>query len=319
MEIRWLDDFIALARTRHFSRAAEDQNVTQPTLSRRIKLLEDEMGVTLIDRNTLPLSLTPAGEIFLAGAEKMSNIARETKSQCREIKKQEEGRLKFATTQTLYLLFYRSWLMPASERYEIDIDLNLNSTSWAAPDFVSALTQGKCDLVLCYWHPMIDFIQEFEDSRFDHIVVCEEELVPVTALDENEQPMFALPGSKGHPLPYVSYHNSSFLRPLIDHSLQQSLTPPHLVTINENMLSVSVKAMIKEGFGVGWLPKRLVSDALEYQRLTLAGDESWNIPLQIRLYRLKNSQRETLNPFWEQLKNELETTGIIEESQSKVL
>ncbi|MFW3617158.1 LysR family transcriptional regulator, partial [Billgrantia antri] len=47
----------------HFSRAAEQQNVTQPTFSRRIKLLEEEMGTTLINRQTL--SLTPAGEEFL--------------------------------------------------------------------------------------------------------------------------------------------------------------------------------------------------------------------------------------------------------------
>ncbi len=53
MEIRWLEDFIALARTRHFSRAADEQHVTQPTFSRRIKLLEEEMGVTLINRQTV--------------------------------------------------------------------------------------------------------------------------------------------------------------------------------------------------------------------------------------------------------------------------
>lgn len=312
MEIRWLDDFIALARTRHFSRAAEEQNVTQPTLSRRIKLLEDEMGVTLIDRNTLPLSLTPAGEIFLANAEKMSRIARETKARCREIRKQEESRLRFATTQTLYLLFYRSWLMAASERHGIEIDLELTSTSWAASDFVSALTQGQCDLVLCYWHPLIEFIQEFDDPRFEHLVVCEEELVPVTAVDAKQQPLYQLPGTKRQPLPYISYHASSFLRPLIDHSLQQALDAPHLTTINENMLSVSVKAMIKEGFGVGWLPKRLVNDNLAYGRLALAGGKQWHIPLQIRLYRLKDNPRATLNPFWEKMRTELRTDGLIE-------
>ncbi len=317
MEIRWLDDFIALARTRHFSRAAEEQNVTQPTLSRRIKLLEDEMGVTLIDRNTLPLSLTPAGEIFLSGAEQMVRIARDTKAQCREIREQEESRLRFATTQTLYLLYYRTWLMPASERYGIDIDLNLTSTSWAASDFVSALTQGQCDLVLCYWHPLINYVEEFDDPRFEHLIVCEEELVPVTALDAERQPLFMLPGSKKAPLPYISYHASSFLRPLIDNSLQQALETPHLVTINENMLSVSVKAMIKEGFGVGWLPKRLVEESLAYKRLALAGDERWHIPLQIRLYRLKNSSRTTtLELFWQKMREELESHGLIETPNS---
>ncbi len=312
MELRWLDDFIALARTRHFSRAAEDQNVTQPTLSRRIKLLEDEMGVTLIDRNTLPLSLTPAGEIFLEGAVRMSRIARETKSLCRELRQQQEERLRFATTQTLFLLFYRNWLLPASERHGIELDLDLTSTAWAASDFVTALTQGQCDLVLCYWHPLINFIQEFEDERFEYLVVCDEELIPVTAVDENLAPLYQLPGSKHNPLPYISYHQNSFLRPLIDHSLSSAIDAPHLMTINENMLSVSVKAMIKEGFGIGWLPHRLVSDNFAYNNLTKAGDSRWNIPLQIRLYRLRNSQRPTLNPFWEKMRVELATEGLIE-------
>ena len=80
MEIRWLEDFIALAKTRHFSRAADEQNVTQPTFSRRIKLLEEEMRVTLIDRNTLPLSLTPAGEVFLQSAELITKQLRDLKS-----------------------------------------------------------------------------------------------------------------------------------------------------------------------------------------------------------------------------------------------
>jgi DNA-binding transcriptional LysR family regulator len=312
MELRWLDDFIVLARTRHFSRAAEECNVTQPTLSRRIKLLEDEMGVTLIDRNTLPLSLTPAGEIFLSGAESMSRIARDTKSQCREIRKQVDSRLRFATTQTLYLLFYRNWLMPASERHDIPIDLNLNSTSWAASDFVSALMQGQCDLVLCYWHPQINFIQGFEDPGFEYLVVCEEELVPVTALSEDNEPLFQLPGTSRQPLPYISYHASSFLRPLIDHALQKAPEAPNLLTINENMLSVSVKAMIKEGFGVGWLPKRLVNENFTYNNLAPAGDARWNIPLQIRLYRLKDSHRATLDPFWERMREELNTVGLME-------
>ena len=85
MEIRWLEDFIALARTRHFSRAADDQHVTQPTFSRRIKLLEEEMGVTLINRQTLPLSLTPAGEEFLTLCEQVTERVRLTRDRVREI------------------------------------------------------------------------------------------------------------------------------------------------------------------------------------------------------------------------------------------
>ncbi|RUM48820.1 MAG: LysR family transcriptional regulator, partial [Marinomonas sp.] len=112
MEIRWLEDFIALAKTRHFSRAADEQNVTQPTFSRRIKLLEEEMKVTLIDRNTLPLSLTPAGEIFLQSAELITRQLRDTKARCLEIKEQEQSQIRFVTTQSLFLGYYRELVAP---------------------------------------------------------------------------------------------------------------------------------------------------------------------------------------------------------------
>jgi DNA-binding transcriptional LysR family regulator len=302
METRWLDDFIALARTLHFSRAADERNITQPTLSRRIKLLEEEMDVTLIDRNTLPLSLTPAGELFLHNAKEIARLARDTRTQCREIRKQQENRLRFATTQTLYLMFYRSWLQPAADEFDTDIDIDLSSTTWAASDFVNALTMGQCDLLLCYWHPQITFTKALDDERFEHLVVCEEALVPVSAMDPvTGKPLFELPGTKRQPLPYISYHPSSFLRTLIDHTLSNDLDPPHLTTVHENMLSVSAKAMIKEGFGVGWLPRGLVTDNVHYGQLAVVGGHRWQIPLQIRLYRRKDNHRSHLDHFWDGL------------------
>ena len=64
MEIAWLEDFVVLARLRHFSRAAEDRNVSQPAFSRRIQALEAWMGTRLINRRTTPVTLTAEGDRF---------------------------------------------------------------------------------------------------------------------------------------------------------------------------------------------------------------------------------------------------------------
>ncbi|MEH6576406.1 MAG: LysR family transcriptional regulator [Amphritea sp.] len=310
MEIRWLDDFIVLAKTRNFSRAADERNVAQPTLSRRIKLLEDEMRVTLIDRNSLPLSLTPAGSVFLSAAEQISRIHRETKSRCIDIIEQEKSRLTFAATQTLYLGFWKSWLLPFAEQEDIEIDHNLKSTSWMGADFVNAISSGECDLVLCYWHPSIEFFQALDDDRFEHLLLCEEQLVPVTAVDDEGLPLHQLPGSKRQPVPYIGYRSSSFMQPVIQHFLTHHQDPPHLVTMNENGHSVSAKAMIKEGFGFGWIPSMLLQDNFKYKRLGLAGGKEWNISLQVRLYRLRHNPNSNLHHFWSQLKQQIEAQGI---------
>jgi DNA-binding transcriptional LysR family regulator len=59
MELKWLDDYLALIETGTFSAAAEKRRVSQPAFSRRIQLLEEWLGVVLIDRSRKPLRFTP--------------------------------------------------------------------------------------------------------------------------------------------------------------------------------------------------------------------------------------------------------------------
>ena len=105
MEIRWLEDFLALARTRHFSRAAEQQHVSQPTFSRRIKLLEESMGTTLINRQTLPLSLTPAGEVFQELCERITRDVRDTRDRIAALDAEASARISVGSTQGLFSHF----------------------------------------------------------------------------------------------------------------------------------------------------------------------------------------------------------------------
>ncbi|WP_256825585.1 helix-turn-helix domain-containing protein, partial [Pseudomonas juntendi] len=62
MQLRWLEDFVELARTRSFTRAAENRFVTHPAFGRRIRALEEWVGTRLVER-TKPLELTAAGTV----------------------------------------------------------------------------------------------------------------------------------------------------------------------------------------------------------------------------------------------------------------
>ena len=68
MQLNWLEDFVDLAKTRSFSRSAENRCVTHPAFGRRIKALEEWVGVSLIERGRNPVVLTSAGLIFLDAA-----------------------------------------------------------------------------------------------------------------------------------------------------------------------------------------------------------------------------------------------------------
>src|SRR5690606_29670422 len=65
LSLRLLKHFIVVAEERHFGRAAERLNMTQPPLSQQMKRLEARLGVVLFERTTRSVQLTAAGKVLL--------------------------------------------------------------------------------------------------------------------------------------------------------------------------------------------------------------------------------------------------------------
>lgn len=298
MDIIWLRDFEALVAHKNFSRAAEERNVSQPAFSRRIRALEDDIGVKLINRQTLPLSLTPAGEVFLPQARLMLRTYAETVERCQIIDAAGENVIRFATTQSLYLTHYKTHIAPMVEQGGLDIDLN--STGWAADQFVSALQQRYCDVILTYWHPAMDFLAPLEVSKCDYLTLARDELLPVSSAGP-DGPLHKLEPGQNRPVPLLSYGAASALRSVVDDTLRRHSGGPNMLVVNANALAISVKAMILEGFGLGWLPRQLCAGELADGRLHEVGQDSHRSPLEIRLYRERDNAKPTLAKLWSQM------------------
>ncbi|MEA1079816.1 LysR family transcriptional regulator [Marinobacter qingdaonensis] len=302
MEIRWLEDFMALARTRHFSRAAELQHVSQPTFSRRIKLLEEAMGATLINRQTLPLSLTPAGEAFVDLCERITRDVRDTRDRIHDMEAEASARISVGSTQGLFSHFYQGWARQAgvAER----LQLNLKATNWVGEQFLDALDSGECELVLCYWHPDLPWGERLTPERYEHLTLAREALVPVSVMDDAGQPRYPLPGTAEQPVPLIAYHGRGFLQSAIEAHLGRQKQAANLLPLNENTQSASIKALVKQGFGMGWLPQRMTEKSEQFGSLVRAGDERWDVPLEIRLIRLRDTRSDELLTLWNTLERQ---------------
>src|SRR5262252_6900184 len=95
-----LDFILALARERHFGRAADACGVTQPTLSAGVKQLEEQMGVLLVNRGSRFQGFTPEGERVLDWARRIVGDTRAMREEINALRHGLTGRLRMAAIPT---------------------------------------------------------------------------------------------------------------------------------------------------------------------------------------------------------------------------
>jgi LysR family transcriptional regulator, hypochlorite-specific transcription factor HypT len=110
MNLSWLDDFLALAASGNFSRAAEERHMTQPAFSRRIKALEEWLGADLFDRGSQPVRLTETGQWFRKVAQDLLAEVARVPGEARAIAEAGSVTLRFAATHALSFTFMPRWL-----------------------------------------------------------------------------------------------------------------------------------------------------------------------------------------------------------------
>jgi LysR family hydrogen peroxide-inducible transcriptional activator len=106
MTLNELKYIVAVARERHFGRAAEACFISQPTLSVAVKKLEDELGLTLFERRKGEVSVTPIGEQIVAQAQRVLEEASSIRQIARQGQDQLDGALRLGAIYTIgpYLL-----------------------------------------------------------------------------------------------------------------------------------------------------------------------------------------------------------------------
>ncbi len=143
MELRQIRYFVAVARERNFTRAAEALSIAQPPLSRQIQQLEHEVGVRLIERGTRPVRLTEAGKMFYDQAAQLLDRVEQMVDMTRRLVATARTRLSVGfVASTLY-----GYLPEVIRRYrharpEVEVIL----TELTSLEQIVALKEGRIDV-----------------------------------------------------------------------------------------------------------------------------------------------------------------------------
>ncbi len=143
MELRPLRSFIAAAEDGNISRAAARLHLTQPALSRQIKGLEDELGVTLLERGAHSFSLTPAGQVLLRDGRLLLERAEALEQRVKAAAKAQTLRVGYSPSLSARIL------SPAIEAFtQVHPKARVDLFDMTSTEMLDALQKGTLDLVI---------------------------------------------------------------------------------------------------------------------------------------------------------------------------
>ncbi|WP_370262901.1 LysR substrate-binding domain-containing protein [Limnobacter sp.] len=288
METKWLEDFITLAQTKNFSKAASLRFVTQPAFSRRIQALEAWLGCELIDRGSYPTRLSPQGEVFYEQAITMLGQIRQARTIVRGGSMQSKQPVRLVVPHTLACSKMPNWLSQVRTRLEGRVnELSFQLTASNVHDAVLHFTDGACDFLICYHHSREPI--ELDPSRFEVRTLGLERFAPFALAGEHGQTIFQLDPLAPLPVPLLSYSKHAYLSKMTDIALEGG--PAFLKkTVYETDMSESLKSMCEAGMGVAWLPESAVGDESVLRQVP----GPYFTEMEVRMYRRAQRGRDAL-------------------------
>ena len=295
MQLKWLEDFVALAQERSFTRAAELRHVTHPAFGRRIRALEAWAGSPLVERGSGPAKLTPAGEVFLESAEQIVRTLAQSQEELRAAAGRQARTITLATGRTLARTVVADWLVQLQPVLQ-DHELLVRTTSMQQA--AQMLEQGQADFSLLYHHPMLAL--ELDARNFHYLHIASDKLVPVSRADATGAARYSL--NSNLPVPYLSYARALALGRLVEDHLANNRHAPRLHRQVECDSADAVHEYALKGLGMAWLPWSMVHADCKAGLLALAGDRRMEIRFDVRLYRPKRLLSLSAEELWKALR-----------------
>jgi DNA-binding transcriptional LysR family regulator len=300
MNIKWLEDFAALVDSGSFTRAAQIRHVTQPAFSRRIRALENALGVELVDRNSYPLQLTAAGTEYVGRIQSLLADVQRLRADIRNSTR-DNRRVVVATQHSLSVSFCPAWYRSLRKLVQGN-SFCINAMNLY--ECIDVFLAGQCDLLLCYVTRRGS--ERLEGQGIDRIDLGSEALVPVCMADRSGDPVIDI--ERKAPVPLIAYPDESFLGDLV--RTECIPAAPSGVTfdvIYETALCEGVRSMVLDGMGMAWLPARLVQAQIRDGTVRKVRGLA-ELQLQISLFRRQSGLEGTASAIWEHLARRRKTS-----------
>ena len=297
MDIKWLNDFLTVAETGNFTRAAESRNASQAAFSRRIQALESWLGTTLVDRAVFPTRLTPKGERFREYAGEILRSIEEARGELTGDLKPHHIRLAipYALATSSLPQWWAEWAKQS--------DLTCCVVVGNVHDMMTALASGSVDVLICFQTPQQPM--QLDADRYQKFDLRVETIRPYASQTLIDAGLAEFPGRHDRPLPLLMYTPGVYLGRMVDMLIEAA--PQKLIgkRVIESDMSDVLRGMAVHGFGIAWLGES-TARAGEGADLIEVGGREWSTSLSTIAIRSNGNERAATQKLWSRMRASVE-------------
>lgn len=243
MNLNHLQYFVKLAHLEHYTKAAKDLSITQPSLSHAISSLEEELGTKLFEKQGRNVSLTKYGKIFLKYVEKSLEYLQEGIDKTKALTCATSGLIDLGYIYTLEAEFMPIMVRKFLEENK-DKNFGFTFSSNNTKSIIDGLKSERYDLGFC---SKIEY-----DNDIEFIKVKQEELVVVVPKNHELSKYKEIDLIKTVDFKQIAFVKSSGLRKVIDNLFNQIGKSQNISYEVEN--DNSMAGLVSEGFGIAVMP-----------------------------------------------------------------
>ncbi|WP_028124941.1 LysR family transcriptional regulator [Eremococcus coleocola] len=259
MNLTHLRYFIKLAEIEHYSHAAQDLNISQPTLTYAINQIEDELGLRLFEKSGRNISLTHIGLDFYHkvkdNIDQFDEIIMDMKLQS-----MGSGLIRVGTIRVLSQKIVPNAAQKFKQLHEhVDINFIFSTGNGLSTGLIDGLKNKRYDLVFC---------SKTEDNpEITYVPLSQQEMILLVPRNHALAKFDHITLDKTLAYPHIRFKHSSGIRTIVDKIYaSQHVNPTFSHELEEDD---SIAGMVGAGFGIALLPRLPINQLLDVKEIQI--------------------------------------------------
>ena len=262
----------AIAKEQSFKRAADLLFVSQPSLSKQVKILENQLGILLFDRKSRKVTLTESGRLFLQYSDRILSLCEETCRAMDDLKSGERGNLTVGASQTVGTYLMPRVLALFAQNYpQINLTVQVDSTR----NITRNIVDRRIDIAVVGGDVPIQLknhltIEEFVEDELLLIIPKSHPFALKTNKIINKEDLYHLN--------YITLNPTSTIRKFIDNTLQANNIETRDFNIVMQLSSIeAIKTAVSLGLGVAFVSASAIEKELALETIEIIKIENIKI------------------------------------------